>query len=79
MKKIEVQVGFITENGISPSTRFKIRIDVGDGLTQRERAILFNLARNCEVGKILDGKIDIEYALNSDTYPQSCCGGINDE
>ena len=62
MEKCEVQVGCITSNGTSPSTRFKIRIDVGEGLTQRERAILFNSARNCEVGKILTGPIELEYA-----------------
>jgi uncharacterized OsmC-like protein len=62
MEKCEVQVGCITANGTSPSTRFKIRIDLGDGLNQRERAILFNSARNCEVGKILTGTIDIEFA-----------------
>ena len=61
MEKLEVQVGCITGNGTSPSTRFKISIDVGHGLTQREKAILFNSVRNCEVGKILTGAIDIEY------------------
>jgi len=79
MEKLEVQVGCITKNGTSPSTRFKIRIDVGDGLTQRERAILFNSARNCEMGKIIDGEVDIDYSLNSIAYPQPYCGDINDE
>jgi len=63
VEKVDVQVDCITENGRSPITRFKIEIDVGDGLTQRERAILFNSARNCEVGKILRGTIDFEYTL----------------
>lgn len=79
MEKLEVQVGCITEDGVCPSTRFKIGIDFGGGLTQRERAILFNSARNCEVGKILYGKVDIEYALNSNVYPRPYSGGINDE
>jgi uncharacterized OsmC-like protein len=61
MEKLEVRVGCLTGNGASLSTRFKINIDVGSGLTQRERAILFNSARNCEVGKILTGPIDVEY------------------
>jgi uncharacterized OsmC-like protein len=60
MQKLEVQVGCLTENGTSPSTRFTIGIDVGVGLTHRERAILFNSARHCEVGKILSGTIEIE-------------------
>ena len=79
MEKCEVQVGCITSNGTSPSTRFKIRIDVGEGLTQRERAILFNSARNCEVGKIIDGKVDIDYSLNSIVDLQPYCEDINDE
>jgi hypothetical protein len=61
MKKCEVQVGCFTANGTSPSTRFVINIDVGNGLTPRERAILFNSARKCEVGKILTGPMAIEY------------------
>jgi hypothetical protein len=60
MEKLEVRVGCLTGNGASPSTRFTVKIDAGSGLTQRERAILFNSARHCEVGKILTGAIDIE-------------------
>ena len=52
MEKLEVRVGCLTGNGASPSTRFKIKIDIGSALTQREQAILFNSARHCEVGKI---------------------------
>jgi uncharacterized OsmC-like protein len=62
LKKLEVRVGCKTGNGTSRSTRFTISIDAGNGLTQREQAILFNSARNCEVGKILAGAIDIEYS-----------------
>jgi len=62
LNNLEVRVGCLTGNGASPSTLFKINIDVGSGLTQRERAILLNSARHCEVGKILTGPIDIEYA-----------------
>jgi hypothetical protein len=61
-EKLEVRVGCLTGNGTSLSTRFKISIDVGNGLTRRERAILFNSARTCEVGKILSGPIDIEFS-----------------
>ena len=80
MEKLEVQVGCITKNGTSPSTRFKIRIDVGDGLTQRERAILFNSARNCEMGKIIDGEVDIDLFFKFPSHTlQPYCGDINDE
>jgi hypothetical protein len=72
MQKLDVQVGCITGNGTSPSTRFEISIDAGDGLTHRERAILFNSARTCEVGKILSGPIDIEYAQKTYSPVPSC-------
>jgi uncharacterized OsmC-like protein len=62
LEKLEVRVGCLTGNGASPSTRFKVNINIGSGLTQRERAILFNSSRHCEVGKILTGPIDIEFA-----------------
>ena len=42
-------------------TTFIIRLDLGQGLTQRERVILFNSARNCEVYKLLTGAIHFEY------------------
>ena len=66
MEKIEVQIGCITENGLSSSTHFTIKIDFGGSLTQRERAILLNSARNCEVGKLLAGNVDFNYCLRSD-------------
>ena len=62
-ERIEVRVGCATRSGTSQSTNFHIEIDVGGGLTNREQAILFHSARHCEVGKILSGKIDIDYAL----------------
>jgi uncharacterized OsmC-like protein len=64
LEKLVVHVGCMTENGISQSTQFKIKIDLGDGLTQRELTILLNSARNCEVSKILKGKIDIDYEIH---------------
>jgi uncharacterized OsmC-like protein len=60
LQKLDVRVGCMTANGDSPATRFRIHIDLGNGLSQRERAILINSARHCEVGKILTGAIDIE-------------------
>ncbi len=44
-------------------TAFAIRVDLGEGLAHRERAILFNAARGCEVHKLLDGEMSFEYAL----------------
>ena len=43
--------------------RLLTRIDVGNGLTQRERIILFNAARRCEVHKLLTGELAFEFEL----------------
>ena len=43
-------------------TTFRVRIDLGEGLTGRQRAILYNSARKCEVYKLLSGEVDITYA-----------------
>ncbi|WP_373498277.1 hypothetical protein [Desulfococcus sp.] len=62
-----MRVTCTTETGNAPKTRFDVIIDVGSSLSIRERAILFNSARRCEVAKILLGKIDVAYALTCET------------
>ena len=42
-------------------TSFVIRLDLGQGLTKRERAILLRVARHCEVHKLLAGQIRWDY------------------
>ena len=42
---------------------FKVRIDLGKGLTRRERMILYNSARLCEVTKLLAGEKKFDYEL----------------
>ena len=44
---------------------FNVRIDLGSGLTRRERTILFNVARTCEVYKMLTGEITFSYQLEA--------------
>ena len=44
-------------------TLFRVQIDLGKGLTHRERTILFNVARTCEVYKMLTGDISCDYEL----------------
>lgn len=61
MERLEVRVGCLTAKGPSAATRFTIDIDLGGGLTPRERAILFHSARHCEVGKVLTGPIAMEF------------------
>jgi uncharacterized OsmC-like protein len=69
VEKIEVQVEPQIEE--SPPgegaqgwhTRFRAQVDIGGGLTARERTILFNSARRCEVHKLLSGQIEFEVEM----------------
>jgi uncharacterized OsmC-like protein len=45
-------------------TSFDVQIDLGTGLTKRERVLLFNSARRCEVYKLLTGELHFEYKLS---------------
>jgi hypothetical protein len=67
LERLEVQVNCMTETGSTPGAHFDVIIDVGPSLSIRERTILFNSARRCEVSKILTGKIDMAYALTCET------------
>lgn len=46
--------------GLKASTRFVSHLDLGKGLSRRERVILYNSARQCEVHKMLRGEIEFE-------------------
>lgn len=50
------------EEGAWQST-FSVEIDLGPGLTRRERVLLFNAARRCEVHKLLEGDLAFDYQL----------------
>ena len=56
------------------SDAFLIQIDLGQGLTQRERTILYNSARRCEVYQLLTGGKAFEYELPEagDSSVHSC-------
>jgi hypothetical protein len=60
---IDVQIRRQTDAGPTWRTRFAVQIDLGEGLTRRERIILYNSARHCEVNKLLRGELDFEYSL----------------
>ena len=49
--------------GRRATTHFASKLDVGEGLTSRERRILYNSARQCEVHKMLRGEIAFEEHL----------------
>lgn len=53
-------------------TRFKVDMKLADGLTDREQTILFRSARLCEVGKLLNSDIAIDYQLIEQALEPSC-------
>jgi hypothetical protein len=62
-QRIGVQIHRHTVEAVSWQSRFSIEIDLGPGLTRRERALLFNSARRCEVHKLLEGGLAFDYQL----------------
>jgi hypothetical protein len=60
---IDVQIQRHTDEGRPWRTQFAVQIDLGDGLTRRERIILYNSARHCEVNKLLAGDLSFHYTL----------------
>ncbi len=64
LDKLEVRVEtHIDESGRQQKTTFVTAIDLGSGLTDRERKILFNSARHCEVHKLLRGIIEFRETM----------------
>ena len=67
LDKLEVQVETrVEEAGRHQRTTFVTATDLGLGLTERERRILFNSARRCEVHKLLRGSIEFRETLVTD-------------
>ncbi len=66
LDKLGVQVETrIEEAGRQQKTAFVTTVDLGSGLTERQRRILFNSARYCEVHKLLRGSIEFSENLVS--------------
>jgi uncharacterized OsmC-like protein len=61
--EVQVEIRIIEEDGPQQRTAFVTAIDLGSGLTERERRILFNSARLCEVHKLLRGSIEFRETL----------------
>lgn len=55
MEKLDLQIDQRVADGRPVQTHYAIRIDMGNGLSAREKAILFNSARSCHVHKMLAG------------------------
>lgn len=66
VEKLEARVvTTIDESHPAWQTHFDVQINLGAGLGKRERIILFNSARKCEVHKLLDGEIGFDYRLET--------------
>ena len=61
--KIEARIKREMASDGTEATLFHIEIELGGDLTKRERILLFNSARNCEVNKLLSGDVSFEYKL----------------
>ena len=55
----------INESQPAWQSHFDVQIELDSGLGKRERIILFNSARRCEVHKLLSGEIGFDYHLNT--------------
>lgn len=60
---LNVDIERQTIEGKPWETLWRIKIDLPEGLMRRERAILYNAARRCEVHKLLSGKLSFDYDL----------------
>jgi len=63
LEKAEIQIARQTLENKPSITAVRININLGNGLTPRERKILFNSARTCEVNKMLAGGFKFDYQL----------------
>ena len=64
VEKLEARIKTtIDESQPRWQSRFEVQVDLGSGLSKRERIILFNSARHCEVHKLLGGEIGLNYDL----------------
>lgn len=63
-ERLDVRVDWDTrEEGHRWDTEVRTTIDLGAGLDDRARKILFNAARTCEVHKLLQGRMEFRERL----------------
>ena len=66
VEKLEAHVvTTVDEGGPAWQGHFEVEVDLGGGLGKRERIILFNSARHCEVQKLLSGEMSFNYHLKT--------------
>ncbi len=63
VEKLEARVATtVDESDPVWQSHFRVQVDLGAGLGRRERIILFNSARYCEVHKLLSGEFSFDYS-----------------
>ena len=63
LRNADIHISHEVFEGKPWSTAFNVQIDLGGGFTQREKKILFNSARLCDIHKILTGECTFEFQL----------------
>ena len=76
-ERVEARIAWEIEESPTWNTRFRIRLDLGSGLTARERSILFHSARACEVHKLLAGQMGFDFSLSPNLPPGRKTTGSN--
>lgn len=61
LEKCDIQITHRISENNPLKTAFQIMMDLGRGLTAREKKILFYSARSCEVNKMLKGGFEFHY------------------
>lgn len=64
-EKMDVRIERETVEGSPWRTSFVVHVDLGEGITDRERAVLYNSARQCEVRKLLTGEVQFDYECSA--------------
>jgi uncharacterized OsmC-like protein len=65
LESLQTHVQLRSYDGDGGKKGFSIGIDIAGRLTERERRILANTAKRCEISKMLNDTVDIRYQINS--------------
>lgn len=71
LHRADIHISHEVFEGKPWSTAFNVQIDLGGGFTQREKKILFNSARLCDIHKILTGECTFDYRLIASSEKES--------
>lgn len=63
LDSLAVNVHRSTEDFENMSTIFSVDVQLPTDLSDREKVLLFNAARKCDVKKIFEGEMQIQYQL----------------